>query len=308
MAASRSAAKSAERVRLSSNMSVASALAETLTVCTQHVRTNISGAKRGQDPECLHQVRVGVRRLRAALSVYRDVMAPGKRRTVGRALRRFEHRLGPARDWDVLVGKFDQAEYITGSRRQDFSGLIELAKARRSEAHGRLAKLLNATEVAKLLRAAQHLSAGKGAGPTLRMPIRNFAVEVLEKRDREARRLGRHIRSLDATELHRLRICVKKLRYASEFFEGLWPRAATEPYVELLKQLQDELGEMQDAVSAEHLITDVGKEHRGGVGHAARLAGKRIKDSRQHARHQINHRWRSFKLAPRFWRLPSSPG
>ena len=308
MAASRSAAKSAEHVRLKLSMTVASALARTLTACTWHIRANISGAKRGQDPECLHQVRVGVRRLRAALSVYRDVMPSVKRRTIGRALRRFEHSLGPARDWDVLVGKFDQAEYITGGQRQDFSGLIELAKARRSEAHDRLAKLLDATEVAKLLRAAQRLSVGTGAGPTLEMPIRNFAVEVLEKRDREARRLGRHIRSLDAAELHRLRICVKKLRYASEFFEGLWPRAASGPYVELLKQLQDELGEMQDTVSAERLITDVGKERRGGVGHAARSAEKRIKASRRHARRRINHRWRSFKLAPRFWRLPSSPG
>lgn len=306
MAASRSSAKYAQHVRLRLNMSVASALADTLTACTRHIRANISGTKRGQDPECLHQLRVGVRRLRAALSVYRDVMPPAKRRTVGRALRRFEHGLGPARDWDVLVGKFDQAEYIAGSRRQDFSGLIELAKSRRSEVHDRLGKAINRGDVTKLLRTAQHLAVSRESDPTLRSPIQNFAIQVLESRDRVARRLGRHIRSLSAQELHRLRICIKKLRYASEFFERLWPKAATEQYVELLKRLQDELGEMQDAVSAEHLITGVRKEHRDSVGHAVRLAHKQIKTSRRDARRRINRRWRDFKIAPRFWRLPCS--
>jgi triphosphatase len=302
MATSQSVAKYGEHVRLKANMSVAAVLAGTLATCTRHIRANISRSKRGQDPECLHQLRVGVRRLRAALSVYRDVMPSGRRRAVGRAFRRFEHSLGPARDWDVLVGKFDQAEYIPGKRRQDFSGLIELAKARRSEAHDRLAKALKPTEITKLLRAAQQFAVRRGAGPTLRMPIRKFAVQVLESRDRKARRLGRHVRSLGTTKLHRLRICVKKLRYASEFFEKLWPQATTEPYMELLKQLQDELGEMQDAVSAERLITDVRKDHRKDFGHAARLAKNRIKTSRQHARHKINHHWRNFKVARRFWR------
>lgn len=304
--AMRSAAKHAKDVRLTSRVSVADALKRTLATCTRHIRANISGTKRGRDPECLHQLRVGVRRLRAALSVYRDVIPPGKRRAVGRALRRFEYSLGPARDWDVLVGKFDQAEYITGRRRQDFSGLIKLAKARRSEAHHRLAMALKPTMVAKLLRAAQDLAVDRGTGPTWQMPIQNFAGRVLDSRDRKARRLARHIRSLDATKLHRLRICVKKLRYASEFFEELWPQAVTEPYVEPLKQLQDQLGEMEDAVSAEHLITDVRKEHRDGLGHAARLAQNRIKTSRRHARRQINHCWRNFKVARRFWRLPRS--
>lgn len=305
IATPRSAAKRAEHVRVNSNMSVGHALAATLTACTRHIRANVYGAKRDQDAEYLHQVRVGVRRLRAALSVYRDVMPPEKRRIIGRALRGFEHRLGPVRDWDVFVGKLDRGEYIIGGRPQDFSELIELSKSRRLEAHDRLAKTINVTELRKLLCAAKHLAVSRRGAPPLRMPIQDFAIQVLERRDRTARRLGRRIRSLDATELHRLRICVKKLRYASEFFGGLWRKAATKPYMELLKQLQDELGEIQDAVSAEHLIAEVRKEHRDGVDHAARLAQKRIEGSRQHARRRINHCWRRFKAAPRFWRKPS---
>ena len=306
MAASRSAVTSAEHIRLRLNEKVATALSDTIAACTRHIQANIAGAKRGQDPEYLHQVRVGVRRLRAALSVYRDVISVGKRRSVGRALRRFEHSLGPARDWDVLVGKFDRAKHITAGQRHDLSELIKLAKVRRSEVHDRLGKALNATEFAKLLRAAKYVGVGSGSETILRMPIQNFAVQALETRDRQARRLGHHIRSLDDTDLHRLRICIKKLRYASEFFEGLWPQAETEQYVELLQQIQDELGKMQDAVSAERLITDIRKEHQDGLGHAARLTQKRIKTSRQRARRRINRRWRSFKAAPRFWQLPCS--
>jgi CHAD domain-containing protein len=77
-------------------MTVADAITATLVSCTEHVRANIPGAKRGEDPEALHQLRVGVRRLRAALSAYREAIPPVERRAVSRAFRRFERNLSPA--------------------------------------------------------------------------------------------------------------------------------------------------------------------------------------------------------------------
>jgi triphosphatase len=289
-------------VPLKREMSVANALTATLAECTRHIRANIAGAKRGQDPESLHQLRVGIRRLRAALSVYRNAIAAAERRVVGRALREFEHELGPARDWDVLIGKLDQATQEGGWPRKGFAGVIELAEARRSAAHGQLIRAIGHLPISELLRRAQRLAAGCGAESALGAPIKNFAIQELDARDRQARRLGRRIDSLNANELHRLRICIKKLRYAAEFFVELWPRAATKDYVETLKGLQEELGDMQDAATAAQLVAGIRKERRSALHHSVKRTQRWIKVSRKRARRHIVRRWRDFKVAARFWR------
>ena len=276
-------------------MTVADAITATLVSCTEHVRANIPGAKRDEDPEALHQLRVGVRRLRAALSAYREAMPPGERRAVSRAFRRFERNLSPARDWDVLIEKYGKA----GRGDRDKRDLIERAEAQRAEAHRRLANMISQTPISRLLKRAQQLVHGKRSTSALRTPIRDFAGKVLDRRDRRARKLGRGMRSLGAKDLHRLRICVKKLRYAGEFFMGLWPTAATKAYVQALKRLQDELGEMEDATSAARLIADIDPEH----GEGGRRAREWAKASREHASCRIFRYWRDFKDAPRFWKL-----
>jgi CHAD domain-containing protein len=301
-ASPRLAPQHAADVRLKREMSVANALTATLAECTRHIRANIAGARRGQDPESLHQLRIGIRRLRAALSAYRNAIVAAERHAVGRALRQFEHKLGPARNWDVLIGKLDETAQEDAWQRQGFAGVIELAKTRRSAAHGQLVRAIGHLPISELLRRAQQLAAGRGAEPALGAPIRDFAIRELDARDRRARRMGRRIGSLNAEKLHRLRICVKKLRYASEFFVGLWPKAATKDYAEALKGLQEELGDMQDAATAAQLMAGIRKERRDALQHSVKQAQRWVKASRKRARRRIVRRWRDFKVAARFWR------
>jgi len=301
VASSRLAPQRAANVRLKREMNVANALAATLAECTRHIRANVAGAKRGRDPESLHQLRVGIRRLRAALSTYRSAIEAAERHCVGRALRHFEHELGPTRDWDVLIGKLDQEMQAGAGRRQGVAGVIELAKIQRSTAHSDLARAIGDLSIPKLLRRAQRLAAARGAKINLDTPIKDFAIQELDARDRRARRMGRRIGSLDAKELHRLRICVKKLRYASEFFAGLWVQGATKDYFEALKALQEELGNMQDAATAARLVTGIRKELQPAMDHSGKEAQRWAKVSRKRARRRIVRRWRDFKVAARFW-------
>ena len=50
-----------------------------------------------------------------------------------------------------------------------------------------------------------------------------------------------------------MRIALKKLRYACEFFEGLYRKKDTKPYLASLKQMQDSLGHLNDVAVAEKL-------------------------------------------------------
>ena len=82
-------------------------------------------------------------------------------------------------------------------------------------------------------------------------PLRGFAAESLNRLDRKLRRRGRHFQSLTPEARHALRIALKHLRYATEFFGDLFrPASAAERYGRRAAALQDRLGELNDAAIA----------------------------------------------------------
>ena len=85
-------------------------------------------------------------------------------------------------------------------------------------------------------------------------PIVDFAAHRLGKRQRKALERGQDFTRLSDIERHRLRIALKKLRYATEFFQALYPKKHTKPYLAALKELQDRLGHLNDVAVAEQLI------------------------------------------------------
>jgi CHAD domain-containing protein len=59
---------------------------------------------------------------------------------------------------------------------------------------------------------------------------------------------------LDSTQRHSLRKHVKQLRYAIDFFAGLYAPKQIKKYLKYLEKLQTALGDLNDAVSARSLI------------------------------------------------------
>lgn len=79
----------------------------------------------------------------------------------------------------------------------------------------------------------------------------------MRSRHRKVRRLGDKIRDLGPEELHEMRICIKKLRYAVEFFRDLWPGTRTKRYLLALEDLQQVLGTMHDITVAAGLVAQI---------------------------------------------------
>jgi CHAD domain-containing protein len=109
------------------------------------------------------------------------------------------------------------------------------------------------------------------------MPIERFGAEQLARRWRKVRKKGKALAELDARARHKLRIQVKKLRYAAEFFGGLFrgKRAAKrrKKFIAALEHLQDGLGDLNDIMVDEKLITATGLKHRGASRKRAFAAG-----------------------------------
>ena len=96
--------------------------------------------------------------------------------------------------------------------------------------------------------------------------IEIFAAEQLTRRWRKVRKKGQALAQLDAPSRHRLRIRAKKLRYATEFFAGLFPSnrrsKRQDEFLRALECLQDALGDLNDIAVHEDLMMAMGMRRR----------------------------------------------
>jgi len=180
-------------------------------------------------------------------------------------LKWFMARLGPARDMDVFRSDIwaPLAHYFEGD--QTISALGDLADRRRAEEYSRVREALNSQRYTRLLlrlgrwieQRGWEASAGKKIRRFRRLPVTSHAEAVLATRHERLRGAGHGIEKLSAPDLHRLRIQVKKQRYAAEFFRSLFPARRSAGYEKALRSLQDSLGYLNDAAVAERLVDDL---------------------------------------------------
>jgi CHAD domain-containing protein len=259
----------ARPVALRPATAVASARRAVLREAVEQIVANVPGALAGTDPEHLHQLRVGTRRLRAALRIFRGTMRGKDERGLRRTLRRLAEVTGPARDWDVNLYRLPLALRAEAVRRQ-------------RAARAQLRRVLGRVQLWMLPR---------GVADS-RPSLDAFAREVLESLDRKAVRKGRRIDWQRAAQRHALRIRLRRLRYACEFLSGAFPGRDSEPLVRSLKQLQDVLGELNDIEVARRLTRLVrGTRTRQRPGQRERKLVSLLPAA-----------WRAFTWAPRFWR------
>lgn len=145
--------------------------------------------------------------------------------------------------------------------------------------------------------------AGDAAIAALDKPAKAFAVHALDGLDRRIRKRGRRFRSLTPEQRHALRIAMKHMRYATEFFGALFdPKSAADRYVEKAAALQDLLGECNDAAIAGRLVKslEVAGEPRGA--HAAGVVTGWCGRARAGDPEALRKAWRKLVRAAPFWR------
>ncbi|MGJ3263732.1 MAG: CHAD domain-containing protein, partial [Salinarimonas sp.] len=222
-------------------------------------------------PGAIHQSRVALRRLRAAISLFRRVVEDDRRRAVSAELKWMADALGEARDLDVQIAT---AVEPLRTAHPDDADLAHLARAFAERRDAALAQARAASLSERyrlmLIDTAAWVEAGDwlaGDIPLRDAPVAAFAGRLLKKRRKRIAREGAELATLDPETRHELRIEVKKLRYAVEFFEtafagdkagekagekgGAKKRAAARArrHAEMLAQLealQEDLGALND--------------------------------------------------------------
>ncbi len=262
---------------------------------------NLRGATHSDDPEFVHQMRVALRRVRTALKVFRHTSADAAKVKWDAPLRRLARSLGAQRDWDVFYAATMPHWSWSAASCQHVREQVEKARAKTRQ-------VLAAAKTRQLLQALQRwaarpadastrcepVSAGTDAPPLLAYAAR--CLTRLERRALgDAARLGR----LSDSERHRVRVRVKRLRYAAEAFGKLYAPAAVAPCTAQLKQLQQLLGELTDINTARTIL---GKLE---VDKLERLAAMAWLNARKAERLRLAVvQIESVANMPAFWRLP----
>jgi len=293
-------------------MSVDRAVALIFTECLKHWTTNEAVALKGADPEGIHEMRVGLRRMRSALSDFRTIIPAAQLAWMKRETKWLITSLGAARDWDVFLAEL--LEPVEAARPQD-RGLSELQTSARAERKRGYAATRVAIRCYRhsrfLVQVRDWLSAKRWRQPrqkdrgSLVEPIQKLARRVLKKRHDAALKLGHDFSGLSAEQRHQLRIALKKLRYTADFFRSLYPKKNAKPYFRALARMQNCLGHMNDVVVAEHLLewmTSANQRQRV-FAHLLTAAGTVIG---WHARgasaaKEAEENWRKFRDVGCFW-------
>ncbi len=277
----------AARVRLRRKMRLDDALQCIGLHCLAQVEANVPGVL-ARSTEGLHQMRVGLRRLRALFDMFRDLapLPPGLREE----LDWLSGELGATRDWDVLADTTLPA--IDGIHTE---ALQAAARERARQLHRDLLPTLQAPRFTQLmlqlnawLRGRQwRPSAGLPKNDPLARPALDGLVPLVRKAHKRLRKRIGALDENDAAGRHRVRIAAKKARYAAEFFRDLLPKKEVKSYIKCLSRVQDRLGHLNDLAVAGKLLPvleNSGHAHdgayaRGWVGGASGAEAHGLRDA-----------------------------
>lgn len=307
----------ASKPSLSADMTVAEAFERQARACLWQMRMNEAAVLDGRDPEGVHQMRVGVRRLRALLTVFGSVFNAEAYDFLRAELRWMQRQLGPARDWDVFLEETYAPLRERLPSADSLARLESQAQELRGEAYRAAKQAVHADRYTAILLRLQlwldnggwRIGAGVGEVDPAAQSVVPFAKAELEKRAKKLRKLGRKYDKLSEPELHDMRIRGKKLRYASEFFAGLFKKKSTKAYLDALEEIQDRLGAINDAATGQELLDQLDRRMRGGDAsngdHAANATG--LVQGWQLAQidremRDFKNVWKRFEKTTPFWR------
>ena len=244
-------------VALTPSMPAGMALATILIRLLDIIEANADGTVRDIDTEFLHDLRIAVRRTRAALKLAGDALPGDLGPRYAPEFRWLGQLTTPLRDLDVhLLGFAEAAANLVTASPADLAPLHETLIRYRAAERRRLARGLRSarfTSLASQWRAALEESAAPsrramlGRGGRTQIPVGDLAAARIGRAHRRLTRTGRAITAASPEEdLHLVRKRGKELRYLLEFFAALHDPVTHRGAVRELKQLQDCLGEIQD--------------------------------------------------------------
>ena len=213
------------------------------------------GARLGEDPTQLHDLRVAGRRTDATLRLFEPYL-PRNLARARQGVKKLLRVLGEVRDFDVQLTAFDKVTAELESR----EGLAQVRERMVRDRERARTKMLKQLDSPTGLRWRQTLETYLTTTPSLvrraqRQPAAMVLPQVVRKSYRKLRKAADALTpSSTPEEYHRVRRLTKRLRYALDTCSGIYGDSAQE-LMSATRRLQNRLGEQQDAHVAMERIT-----------------------------------------------------
>lgn len=220
--------------------------------CLEHFQRNENGLRSSKDPEYVHQARVALRRLRSAIKLFTPVLPLDFVVAYGETWKMLASALGDARNWDVFLDETLPPIRKAFPRDRNVSILMQEGTRQARRARKAITNVMALSEYPKLM--IEFTASVFLLCETNERPLVEFAMEQLCRHAHKARKLALRYEDLQNSERHKMRIHFKKLRYTLEFFSPLLKSKYLNPYLATLNRLQNQLGMLNDHVTAETLI------------------------------------------------------
>lgn len=242
----------ASKPRLDADMTCRQAFQAIAQSCLHDFMLNEAGLATSDRVEAIHQGRIAIRRLRAAMTLFKPIVCDDSYARLQDELKWLAGLLGAARDLDVLQAKMPQRVEGDSSHAalQAFADRLEAKRRRFHDAvlggaqTERARSLL--VEIVAWIEDGQWRKLPSGL-PDAALPP--FIRTCLKKRGKSLLRRGADLANLGPEARHRVRIEAKKLRYMAEFFADVRGIAVAR---KLLKRFIDSLGDIQAALGEMH--------------------------------------------------------
>ena len=255
----------AEAAAIGRKQTPVAAFRELAESCVRQWQANVWGAlcdpasASASDPEYIHQLRVGLRRLRALLRLFAPVLPETFATIWRRRLGDNARTLGAARDLDVLCDAvLAPVQAACGAGHEGLARLSTALETARGAARMEALRHLDLAAQGRLLLAFMvALHSLPDADARRRGALAALVARRLDRaRSRVAKRLG-EAQQGDPARLHRLRIACKQLRYGLDFCAPLLRRKAVMRYLKTLVKVQDKLGYLHDVEVARQRLPAV---------------------------------------------------
>ncbi|MGY3447097.1 CHAD domain-containing protein [Bradyrhizobium sp. USDA 4473] len=265
---------------LSESMRCETAFRLILSECLEDVATNHEAVSSG-DPTALHQTRIALTRLKAAVAFYGPMVADAEWKRLKSELKWLSAHLGATRDLDVAIETSEglpEQQMLQTARTDAFEALKE---ALQSDRYWQWFDGMWDWVGSGPWTARQDRRAAQGRA----VPVAVFHARRLARWHGKLCQKSRGLQGMGKNKRHRVRLASKRLRYAIEFSEGGLPPDDYASWRNVLKHLrkgQQLLGELNDHEVRRKLV-----ETADAAAHCAEE--RKAKHQRVHARKRKNH-------------------
>ncbi|MEA2842287.1 MAG: hypothetical protein QOF41_3617 [Methylobacteriaceae bacterium] len=252
----------ASTVRFGRKATAKQALQAICRTCLHDLTSNVVTIDREHAVEGVHKTRISVRRLRAAMALFKKITADEESNRLRGEMKWLSDMLGEARDLDVLQmeSTLPQAREVSGGR-----ALVEIVAEKRHAAHGKLVEAARSqrfyiflVDLVRWMEDGDWLKAESKQGDG---PVARFARSAISRRRKRLLKKADHLSKLLPDARHKVRIEGKKLRYMTEFLQPLarskGQRREHRRFVNQLEKMQTSLGTLHDAEARGDFLRDI---------------------------------------------------